>query len=74
MFNNDRLFVFGCSKADGYDDLERFNADLGTLVWVRADEVHRQGGTISSVLAVGHLVGDGLIGYRSIYAEPPPDV
>ena len=74
MFNNDRLFVFGCSKTDGYDDLERFNADLGTLAWVRADEVHRQGGTISSVLAVGHLVDDSFIDYRYIYAEPPPDV
>ena len=74
MFNNDRLLVFGCSKADLYDDLEHFNADLGTLACVRADEVRRQGGTISSVLAVGHLVGDGCIDYRYIYAEPPPDV
>jgi hypothetical protein len=74
MFNGDRLLVFGCSKADSYEDLEHFNADLGTLAWVRADEVHRQGGTITSVLAVGQLVGDGFVDYRYIYAEPPPEV
>ncbi len=74
MFNHDQLLVFGCSKADLYDDLEHFNADLGTLAWVRADEIRRQGGTISSVLVVGHLVGDGFIDNRYIYAEPPPDV
>jgi hypothetical protein len=51
-----------------------WNTDLGTLAWVRADEVNRQGGTISSVLAVGHVVGDDFIDYRYIYAEPPPDV
>jgi len=71
MFNNDRLLVFGCSTAKRYDGPERFDADLGTLAWVRADEVHRQGGAISSVLAVGHLVGDGFVDYRYIYAEPP---
>jgi hypothetical protein len=74
MFNRDRLLVFGCSKANLYDDIEQFDADLGTLAWVRADEVHRQGGTISSVLAVGHLVADGFIDYRYIYTEPPPEV
>jgi SEC-C motif len=74
MVKNDRLLVFGCSRAELSEDLDRFNADLAILAWVRADEVRRQGDTISSVLAVGHLVGDGFIDYRYIYAETQPEV
>jgi hypothetical protein len=74
MFNNNGLFVFGCSPASAFDEIGRFDAQLGSLACVRAEEVRQQGGEITAVLAVGHLVGDGYIDYRYIYMEPPLDV
>jgi hypothetical protein len=74
MFNNNRLFVFGCSPASAFEDIGHFDAQLASLACVRAEEVRQQEGEITAVLAVGQLVGDGYIDYRYIYLEPPPDV
>jgi hypothetical protein len=74
MFNNNRLFVFGCSPSSAFEDIGHFDAQLGSLACVRAEEVRQQAGEITAVLAVGHLVGDGYIDYRYIYMEPPPGV
>jgi hypothetical protein len=71
MWNGDRLLVFGCAQADQYEDIEHFDADLAAVACVRSREVHEQGGNITAVLAIGHLVADGYIDYRYIYMEPP---
>ncbi len=73
MFNNERLFVFGCSPAESFADIEHFDAKLASLACVRAKEIRLQGRVITSLLAVGHIVGDGYIDYRYIYMEPPLD-
>ena len=73
MFNNDQLFVFGCSPADSFVDIEHFDAKLASLACVRAKEISLQGRVITSLIAVGHIVGDGYIDYRYIYREPPLD-
>lgn len=73
MWSGDRLLVFGCARADQYDEIERFDADLAAVASVRCREVREQGGRISAVLAVGHLVADGYIDYRYVYMEPPID-
>ena len=73
MFNDERLFVFGCSPASSFTNIEHFDAKLASLACVRAKEVLLQGGAITSLLAVGHIVGDGYIDYRYIFMEPPPD-
>jgi SEC-C motif-containing protein len=74
MFNDDRLFVFGCSRSEVFEDIGQFDAQLGSLALVRAEEVRLQGGSLEASLAVGHLVGDGYIDYRYIFVEPLPSV
>ena len=71
MWSGDRLLVFGCARADRYDEVERLDADLAAIVCVRSRKVREQGGLIAAVLGVGHLVADGYIDYRYIYMEPP---
>jgi hypothetical protein len=71
MWNGDRLLVYAGARADHYDELERFDADLWALTSVRSREVQEQGGQIAAALGVGHLVADGYIDYRYIYMEPP---
>jgi SEC-C motif-containing protein len=71
MWSGDRLLVFGCAQVGEYEDIDRFDADLAALAAVRAREIHEQGGHITVVLSVGHLVADGYIDYRYIYMEPP---
>lgn len=73
MFNSERLFVFGCSPSDLFEDIEHFDAKLASLACVRAKQIGLQGNSITSLLAVGHIVGDGYIDYRYIYMEPPID-
>jgi hypothetical protein len=73
MWSGDRLLVFGCAPADRYDELERFDAELAAIACVRSREVREQGGLITAVLGVGHLIADGYIDYRYIYMEPPVD-
>jgi hypothetical protein len=74
LFDTERLFVFGCATFDLIDDTGHFDAKLAALACVRAKEIGLQGGAITSLLAVGHIVGDGFIDYRYIYMEPPVDV
>ncbi|HUW87872.1 MAG TPA: SEC-C metal-binding domain-containing protein [Candidatus Paceibacterota bacterium] len=73
MFNSERLFIFGCSPANSFVDIEHFDAKLASIACVRAKEISMQGVAITSLLAVGHIVGDGYIDYRYIYMEPPRD-
>jgi hypothetical protein len=73
MFDSERLLVFGCSPSTSFMDLEHFDAKLAAIACVRAKEISMQGGEITSLLAVGHIVGDGHIDYRYIYMEPPRD-
>jgi hypothetical protein len=73
MWSGDRLLIFGCARKEVYEELEHFDADLAALASVRSREVREQGGHITAVLAVGHLVADGYIDYRYIYMEPPVD-
>lgn len=71
MWSGDRLLVFGCARAERYDEIERFDANLAAIASVRSREVTEQGGQIAAVLGLGHLVADGYIDYRYIYMEPP---
>jgi uncharacterized protein YchJ len=36
--------------------------------------VREQGGQIVATLSIGHLVADGYIDYRYVYAEPPLEI
>lgn len=70
MWSGDRLLFFACARSDLYDDIEGFDAQLASIACVRAREVAEQGGHITAVLAVGHLVGSELTDDRYIYMEP----
>jgi hypothetical protein len=75
LWDNNRLFVFACARADVWTEIERFDADLAALACVRARELAEQGNTVELLLAVGHVVADGqYIDHRYIYMEPPREV
>jgi hypothetical protein len=74
MWSDERLLVYACARADQYDDIKSFDADIAALASVRAREVREQGGGIDAALATGHLVDDRYIDYRYVYMEPPRNV
>jgi uncharacterized protein YecA (UPF0149 family) len=71
MWNTDRLLIFGCARSEQYEQIKYFDAELAAVASVRAREVEEQGGHITAVLAIGHLVAAGHIDYRYVYMEPP---
>lgn len=74
MWGGERLLVFGCSRAEEYEGFEQYDAHIAMLAAARSRQVREQGGRVIATLSVGHLVADGSIDYRYVYAEPPLDI